>query len=313
MSANGDLYAGDRTSGVYRSTDDGRTWQSFTSGLPLSLNVQSLVLDDAGYLYAGIGSGGGVYRTVFPVVGGSTVLSASVRVSLTPFSTSAPFISGVENAASYQPAVSPNSWASIKGQNLSTAPARTLRDADIVNGALPVSLDGVSVAVEGVAAPVSSISPGQINILIPALTPGTATLQISNPIGTADFSFSIAAIAPALFPLALSSGSTYAAAIHADGTLVGSSIALPGATPAQPGEVISLFGTGFGSGSTVTALLDSIVAPVTFAGITGPGLEQINVQIPNVADGDHFIVLQSGQLRTQTSLVLNIQRRTLPK
>ena len=76
------------------------------------------------------------------------------------------------------------------------------------------------------------------------------------------------------------------------------------ASPVQPGEVITLWGTGFGptnppvpagwvfSGAnplanTVTATIGGQPAAIQFAGIVGAGLVQINVQVPpGIANGD---------------------------
>lgn len=112
----------------------------------------------------------------------------------------------------------------------------------------------------------------------------------------------------------------FVAAVHADGSVVS-----PDASPAKPGETIAIYGTGFGpteprvnSGEVFTGAaplaagvavrIGSAVAPVGFAGLTGAGLYQLNVTVPNLPDGDHDVVATVGGVRTQPLARLRIQR-----
>jgi hypothetical protein len=72
-----------------------------------------------------------------------------------------PVIQSVLNAASFTTAVAPGTWVTIFGNGLAS---------DIAIGQTtpcPVQLNGVTVTVGGVAAPVSYVSPTQVNALIP--------------------------------------------------------------------------------------------------------------------------------------------------
>jgi uncharacterized protein (TIGR03437 family) len=87
----------------------------------------------------------------------------------------------------------------------------------------------------------------------------------------------------------------------------------------KPGEVIILWGTGFGpasppvsagkvfSGSNklanpVTITIGGQSALVDFAGIVGAGLVQINVHVPSgLANGDAPVVATAGGIPTQTT------------
>jgi len=109
--------------------------------------------------------------------------------------------------------------------------------------------------------------------------------------------------------------------VHTDGTIAGP------ARPAKPGEIVSLFGTGFGPTTPTTGsgvLLNGAAAlanpaqlqvriggqsaTVQFAGLTGPGLYQVNVTVPAVADGDQPVTAAIGGASTPAGRVLAVQR-----
>ena len=97
---------------------------------------------------------------------------------------------------------------------------------------------------------------------------------------------------------------SYLAAQHADGSYIGR---YTGATAATPGEVITLWGTGFGPANPpvpagqifsgvsklandVTVTIGGQPAIVDFAGVVGAGLVQINVHVPSsMNDGDAVV------------------------
>ena len=118
------------------------------------------------------------------------------------------------------------------------------------------------------------------------------------------------------------------AALHADYTYVGKPNLLPGAltTPARPGEVLLLWGTGFGPSSPatpagqlvtqaaplanrVTVLIGGVQSDVQWAGISGAGLWQVNVVVPDgLADGDATVVAGVGGVSAQGGVYLTVQR-----
>jgi len=175
-----------------------------------------------------------------------SVSPVTVPVTLTVQGTlAAPAITGVANAASYQPSFASATWVAIFGTNLSQN-TYSWQASDIVNGALPTSLQGVSVTIDGLPAYISYISPGQINVLAPD-DPATGPVQVV--VTTAQqASNSFTAQKVPLAPAFLTFDGTYAAALHLDYSLVGKPGLLAGATttPAAPGETIILYGVGFG-------------------------------------------------------------------
>jgi uncharacterized protein (TIGR03437 family) len=233
-------------------------------------------------------------------------------------------ISSVLNGASFQAGFASATWVSIFGTNLSST-TRGWQSSDFVNGALPTSLDGVSVTINGLAAYVAYISPTQMNVLAPddAMV-GAAQVQVTAG-GQQSNSFTAqkTQFAPAFFTIA----GSYAAAQHADSTLVGSANLIPGVTtqPAAPGEVIVMYGTGFGpanpsvpTGQLVSApsilandvqvTIGGVSASVAFAGVVQSGLYQFNVTVPDLPDGDAPLAATVGGVQTQAGVLLTVAK-----
>ena len=221
-----------------------------------------------------------------------------------PVAAPASRVSSVVNASSYQPAIASAGFVSIFGTGFASS-ARSWGSSDFSGGKLPVSLDGVSVTINGKAAYVEYISPTQINAIAPDDdTIGPVPVQVTTPQG-ASYSGTVLKqkLSPAFFTYQ-SGASSYAAAVHVDGTLVGPNG--PSSRPAAPGEVIEVYGTGFGATTPatptaqlvaqsaplalpVTMSIGGVAADVQWAGLVLAGLYQFNVKIPNVAAGDQQV------------------------
>jgi uncharacterized protein (TIGR03437 family) len=237
-------------------------------------------------------------------------------------------VTSVVNGASFQPGIASDTWISIFGTNLSQS-TYGWQAGDIVNGALPTLLQGVSVTVNGLPAYVAYISPTQINALAPdddTLGPVPAQVTTAGEISNA-VTVQKSLFAPAFFTF----DGTHVAAQHADYSLIGAPNLLPGVvtTPAQPGETILMYGTGFGpttppqpSGqlvttatplantNTVQVTIGGQTASVAFAGLAqGAGLYQLNVTVPNdLPNGDAAVVASIGGVSTQTGVLLTVQQ-----
>ena len=253
---------------------------------------------------SGNGSGAIAYTVAAnpqPTVRTATIAAGNQVFTLTQpgiSSATAPVISAVVDAASYRSAGTPGAFVAITGANLSNT-TRTWAAADFSGSQLPTKLDSVSVQIDGKAAAVYFVSPGQINAQVPDdATTGEVTVSVMAPSGLASGTFKIQEAAPGFYelpPPALNS----VIATHADYTLVGPAGLYPGVTttPAKPGETIVLFGTGFGATTPTTpaGALVSTPAPVTlnpavyiggypatiqYAGIVTAALWQINLTVP---------------------------------
>jgi uncharacterized protein (TIGR03437 family) len=233
----------------------------------------------------GTGFEPGVYRaTVVIQSPGAAPQSVSVPVMfvLGPGNSGAA-IAGVANAASKATTGSPGMLLSVYGTNL----ANTTQTAS--GSPLPFSVAGVSATVNGLAAPLTYVSPSQINLQIPyEAGAGPAVLGIDNNGQVAGFAFQIAPAAPAVFA-------------DSSGNLLPSATVLQGGTTTLyltgGGDVSPLIATGQAQPSgTAAANLPTPLLPVSvsvggvsafvqFAGIPGGliGTLQVNFTVPATA------------------------------
>ncbi|MBV8817022.1 MAG: IPT/TIG domain-containing protein, partial [Acidobacteriaceae bacterium] len=253
----------------------------------------------------------------------------ALLLSLCVAANAQPVINLVANAAGENPVIAPNTFVEIKGSGLAKpGDSRTWAAADFVNSQLPTQLDGVSVLVNGKSAYVCYISPVQINILTPPdVLSGVVQVQVNNN-GNKSTAFSVQsrAVAPSFF---LYGAGPYIAAQHsADYSILGPSSLYPGqSTPAKPGEVVILYADGLGptsvpvvagseaqSGtlSPVPAVtIGGLPATVQFAGLTGAGLFQLNVVVPQDApSGDNVVALTYAGTHTAPAGLLTVQGST---
>lgn len=218
------------------------------------------------------------------------------------------------NGASFIAPIAPAAWTTIYGQNLAPAGiSRSWREADFQNGAMPTALDGVSVRINNKSAAIAYISPTQLNVLSPDDTAlGSVTVEVTTPAGvSAPATVTLTALAPAFFCFD-PQDRRYAAALSATYETLGPANLFAGAItprPAKPGEIILLYGTGFGSDTTsLRVAIGGVEAKVTYAGLTTPGLHQLNVEVPDLSAGDHAVTATIGGVSTQPNVYLAITR-----
>jgi uncharacterized protein (TIGR03437 family) len=204
-----------------------------------------------------------------------------------------PAIGGVSNAASGTARISPGALASIYGSGFGTS----MFVADDGRPWPTSTTNFVSVQVNGVAAPLYYVSPGQINFQVPWATPTTGTVNVAAAVNGG--SSNIAAVpvgtaAPGLFydqvsgaaivqntpDYSLNSASNPApAGSTIVAYLTGTGPVAPAAkdgTPA-PGDTLSW------AASAYSAKIGSVAATVSFAGLTPGfiGLAQMNIVVPS--------------------------------
>jgi uncharacterized protein (TIGR03437 family) len=263
-----------------------------------------------------------------PVAANFVVVTDIVPTTVLP----PPVIGGIISASAFGgfASAAPGSFVEIYGTDLA-ATTRTWGTSDFVSGAAPIILDGVTVTIGGLPAYVSYISPGQVNVQIPSLVPpGVAgVVLIFNNQVTDVFNLNITTIEPGLLaPKSfLSDGKQYVVGFHHDGSFVGPGN-LPNiqSTPAKPGEIITLYGLGFGpvtpsttpyagqiatgQSTLVTSVqmkFGNIAAAIGYHGLTPNlvGVDQFNITVPaNAPSGDNqFNVVVGGTSLPQTLFI----------
>ncbi len=224
-----------------------------------------------------------------------------------------PQVFTVYNAASFNPgdAVAPGEIVTLIGSELAPAAQATSSTT------LPRTMQGVSVLIGGVAAPLFYVSPGQINFQMPvesALGSVTLTVQRGSQTGPAR-TLSVVASAPGVFAATADVRNTPVLVHASDYSLVTQQ------NPAHPGEYLAAFCTGLGatnppavSGQPAAGAAPTTASvfanyevgsdqPVSYAGLAPGwvGLYQINFQVdPAETPGLKELVFQQGSINAIT-------------
>ncbi len=211
------------------------------------------------------------------------------------------------------PNIAPGTFIEIYGSNLSLT-TRGWNGNDFTGVNAPTSLDGTSVKIAGKPAFVNFISPLQVNVLVSSDVPlGFQPLTVTTAVGTsATYNVMVRAVEPGL--LAPSNfnlnGNQNAVALYVDGTFVLPTGAINGlnSRPAKLGDVITLYGIGFGpltpdtpagqlsqrstSLTNFQISIGGVPATVLYAGLAPgfTGLYQFNIQVPSVASGNAVLL-----------------------
>ncbi len=216
------------------------------------------------------------------------------------------------NAANYIPgrALAPGTIAAV----FPSIDTNIIANGTLANSVFPVPavMDDTQVFVNGTAAPLFYVSPGQINFVLPIGLPqsGTANLQIARQstgqiYGAAEIA--LAAASPGLFTSA-GTGTGQVAALNADNSVNSST------NPIDRGQVIQLFGTGQGfvsnappdgspgsglipTSATPLVLLGDVFVPsanIQYSGLAPSevGVWQINVLIPTTTPPANSVAIQ---------------------
>lgn len=285
-------------------------------GSPTAASVMTpygVKVDSAGNVYIADTGHGSIRKVTGAAAGGGSGPTISAN--------------GVVSGASFQPGIVANSWVTIQGAALA---AKTDDWSNsIVNGALPISLDGVSVIMGGKPAYIYYITPGQLNVLAPDLTPGPVSVVVTTPTGSSSaFTATAALYGPAFFlwpaSQVVATRQDYSLAAK-NGTFAGAST-----VPAKPGDVLILWATGFGptnpaappgvavpgdqaysTASSPLVTIGNLPALVYGAALASGsvGLYQIAIQVPpSLADGDWPIQATIGGVASPAGAVLTVKQ-----
>ena len=253
--------------------------------------------------------------------------------------TLAPVIFEVTNGASFQPGISSNSLITITGAGFSkVGDTYQASKNDLVNSRLlPTDLACVTVEIGGRRAPIWYVQNDQINAQAPNVDGvGPAeTVVILNP-GLPNELRSVAArtqtqpLAPAFFTYPRSTSIAGRNASSGNNVLADPAV-VAGGVFAKPGDIVTLYGTGFGltnpvyapgefsTGAArlqqpVTVTMGGIVLAaedVLYAGLSpdAPGFYQFNLRVPSSAsDGAIPVSIRIGAGQTQAGVSIPVKR-----
>jgi uncharacterized protein (TIGR03437 family) len=228
--------------------------------------------------------------------------SFSASAIFEPFSTPYITAAGVTNAGSYAAnGVSPGEIIALFGLNFGTA-----TNGVVNNRAFTTTVAGTTIFFDGVAAPLIYVSPAQANAVVPYEVAGqsSTTIAVQSAGGSMSLQVPVLPAVPALFTLS-GLGMGQVAALNQDGT-INSPL-----NPANPGDVIVLFGTGEGLLQPVPAdgAISSIPAPAPILPIT----VAINYQQAQVLYAAEAPSLVAGVIQMNVRIPAGIaQNQTVP-
>jgi uncharacterized protein (TIGR03437 family) len=297
-----------------------------SSGLPLTFaSTATVVCAVSGNMVTILGSG---TCTITASQAGNanyapaTPVALSFNVGAGPIGTP-PLLQpgGVVTVGSSINIIQPGSWVAINGSNLATSTV-------LWNGDFPVSLAGTSVSINGKAAYLAYVSPGEIILQAPDdTTTGPVSVVVTTPNGSSASTVLLAPASPSF--LRLDSAHVSGIIVRTDGSYdiigpTGTSLGYQ-TIAAKVGDTVELYGVGFGptkpnvsagqpfSGAAATAsqvylMINNISVIPSFAGLSSAGLYQIKVTIPpGLGIGDVPLLATVGGVQTPTGLVISLQ------
>jgi uncharacterized protein (TIGR03437 family) len=224
--------------------------------------------------------------------------------------------------------IQPGEWVSIFGNNLASGTA-------VWDGDFPTSLGGTKVEIDGKAAYLQFVSPGQINLQAPDDTArGPVTVVVTTAAGTATSIVTLSQFAPS-FDL-LQTGHVAGIILRPDGSgaygggaydilgPTGNSLGYP-TVAAQAGDTVELFGVGFGptnpavpagqafagaapTTNKVNVYINNVVVKTEFVGLSSAGLYQINLIVPpGLGQGDVPLQASVAGIQTQAGVLFSLQ------
>jgi uncharacterized protein (TIGR03437 family) len=251
-------------------------------------------------------------------IGNDPVYGISVALQAPTFSGSGVFLdpTGILNSGSsalFTAGIVRGELISMYGSGLA---ATTLTDSTF-----PTMLGGVQVKINGRLAPILSVSPNEVQVIVPYETElfSVAGIQVfNNNVASNTVTLFTNATAPGIFTVP-PGGVGYAAAQHAtDFSLITPQ------SPAAIGETIVVYGTGLGdvtpavgdgapgpvpvanTTNTITAFIGGVQATVGFAGLSPGlvGLYQLNITVPTgVTAGDNYLDISGPDSYTSEALI----------
>lgn len=263
-------------------------------------------------------------------VTGGAILLTNVVVTEAPVPPAAPSIlsGGITPIYSSSPIIEAGEWVSIYGANLASGTATW-------TGSFTTSLGGTSVTIDGNPAYLSSVGVNQINLQAPSDTAtGPVPVVVTTASGSTTSTVMLGQFAPSFNLLDTKHVAGIILRSNGSGAYGGGTYDIIGPTgtslgyatvAAKAGDIISLFGTGFGSTTPavqpgqafsgaaptvnpVMLTVNSVSVTPSFAGMSGAGVYQINLTVPaGAGTGDVPLIATVGGVSTPSNVVISLQ------
>jgi uncharacterized protein (TIGR03437 family) len=253
---------------------------------------------------------------------GDRIHTASIL--LTPATGARPSITegGIVDPWTRKTALAPGTWVEIYGQNFASSTQDWSNAIEF--GALPTTLNGVSVTIGNKPAALSLVAPGQVNALIPAdAGTGDVPVVVKTRAGeSAPIHIRLSDISPVLFAPVPAGNDRYHAFLVDNSTaaLYGAS---PASRPARPGDIVQLYALGLGPtnpplitdrlapvaavANVPTVRFGEVAAELFGAVLIAPGLYQINLRVPDV-EGELPLTVEIGGQRSPGNTMILVRR-----
>ena len=156
------------------------------------------------------------------------------------------------------------------------------------------------VLVAGVAAQIVAANASQVNFIVPdSVAPGSVTVSVrAAGQELAAGEATLTATGPGIFVSQPGDPAQPGAVENQDNSLNGS------LNPATKGSVVQIYATGYGPGSSqVQVFFADTPAQVMYSGLVGPGLWQINAQVPDGASGQVPVSIIAGNIASNAVTV----------
>lgn len=271
---------------------------------------------------------GAFVKFVNPTVADGKVFvpTASKQLVVYGFSTGAdattPLVTSIGNVASYAGGgVAPGEMLALQGSNL--GPADIVINTLPAGGAMSATLAGTQVLFNGIPGPVFYSSSKIVTAIVPYAVADAATVKVKvvyNGKTSAEATLPVVAAAPGLFSVD-SSGSGPGSILNADYSLNNEE------NPAEPGEIVVLYGTGGGvvqavvrDGSMTMAAtplvgetsvtVNGLPAEVLYAGNAGgivAGVVQVNIRLPKTVSGIVPVVVTVAGVSSQATVTVAVR------
>ncbi|MGA2741926.1 MAG: IPT/TIG domain-containing protein [Bryobacteraceae bacterium] len=260
---------------------------------------------------------------VFPAAAKIAHGSAAQAPSISP--------GGVVPVDSTVSIIQPGEWISIYGTNLASGTV-------VWNGDFPTTLGGTSVEIDGKAAYLEYVSPGQINLQAPDdMARGTVSVVVTTAAGSASSTVTLSEFAPSFSLLDTKHVAGIIIRSNGTGAYGGGTYDILGPTgnslgyytvAATAGDIVELFGVGFGptnpavpagqpfsgaapTSSPIMLYINNVLVKPSFVGLSSAGLYQINLRVPaGLGEGDVPIQAVAGGMQTQAFAVFSLQAST---